>query len=425
MKARTKFERLVAASNEKLTAIGSKAVEWAVRNVLEHFAFRTSRQKCTCGDCGQKFDYKGKGKYIRCPHCGGKLEVADTLKRKDISSAYFSTMETVDNLQVQRVFLLKAVYRKGQPMEIHNIEVCRLWLNTQGQTALTSRSRTMGHYVDSFNWSSLIELRSMSDVHWFISNTAVYPRYSVLPELRRNGMKGRLPESHPTKLMKALLCDHRIETMMKAGDHSAVEYFICHPSDLDFCWQSYKIATRYHYRPNDLGLWCDTIRLLEKCGRDIRSTKYICPLSLKTEHDRWLNKVTAMEEKRRNKEQMMRAKKQEADFYKDKSCFFGIIISDNDIEISVLDSLEAYQAEGEKMKHCVFKCEYYAKTDSVILSAHDRQGNRIETVEFSLSQGKVVQSRGVCNFNTEYHDRIVNLVNENAHRFIKARKASA
>lgn len=95
-----------------------------------------------------------------------------------------------------------------------------------------------------------------------------------------------------------------------------------------------------------------------------------------------------MEEKRRNKEQMMKAKKQEADFYKNKSCFFGIVISDNDIEISVLDSLEAYQAEGEKMKHCVFKCEYYAKTDSVILSAHDRQGNRIETVEFSLSQGK-------------------------------------
>lgn len=95
-----------------------------------------------------------------------------------------------------------------------------------------------------------------------------------------------------------------------------------------------------------------------------------------------------MEEKRRNKEQMMKVKEQEAAFYKNKSCFFGIVISDNDIEISVLDSLEAYQAEGEKMKHCVFKCEFYAKTDSVILSAHDRQGNRIETVEFSLSQGK-------------------------------------
>ena len=53
-----------------------------------------------------------------------------------------------------------------------------------------------------------------------------------------------------------------------------------------------------------------------------------------------------MEEKRRNKEQMMKAKKQEADFYKNKSCFFGIVISDNDSEISVLDSLESDQADG-------------------------------------------------------------------------------
>ena len=90
MKARTKFEKWVAASNEKLTAIGSKAVEWAVRNVLEHIAFRTSRQKCTCGDCGEKFDYKGKGKFVRCPHCGSKLEVKDTLKRKGETSSYFS-----------------------------------------------------------------------------------------------------------------------------------------------------------------------------------------------------------------------------------------------------------------------------------------------------------------------------------------------
>lgn len=107
---------------------------------------------------------------------------------------------------------------------------------------------------------------------------------------------------------------------------------------------------------------------LTDADRDIHNTKYICPQDLKAEHDRWLNKVNLMEEKRRNRERMERAKRHEADFYKNKSCFFGIVIRDNDIEISVLDSLEAYKAEGEKMKHCVFQCEYYAKTDTVILS---------------------------------------------------------
>lgn len=76
------------------------------------------------------------------------------------------------------------------------------------------------------------------------------------------------------------------------------------------------------------------------------------------------------------------------------------------------------------MKHCVFQCKYYAKPDSIILSAHDHSGTRIETVEFSISQGKVIQSRGVCNSNTEYHDRIIKLVNDNAYRFFEAKEKS-
>ncbi len=234
-------------------------------------------------------------------------------------------------------------------------------------------------------------------------------------------MRGRLPDCHPMRLAKALLSDHRIETMMKANDYKAVAYFISNTFELDRYWRSYKVAARQHYRPNDYGIWCDTIRLLDKCGKDIHNAKYICPKDLKAEHDHWLKKATAMEERRRNMEQMMKAKRHEANFYKNKSCFFGIVIRDNDLEISVLNSLEAYREEGEKLHHCVFHCEYYAKTDTIILSAHDCQGNRIETVEFSLTQGKVVQSRGVCNSNTEYHNRIIELVNANAHRFLEAR----
>ena len=75
---------------------------------------------------------------------------------------------------------------------------------------------------------------------------------------------------------------------------------------------------------------------------------------------------------------------------------------------------------GEKLHHCVFRCEYYAKPDSIILSAHDLSGTRIETVEFSIKQGEVVQSRGMYNSDTEYHDRIVGLVNANAYRFLEA-----
>jgi DNA-directed RNA polymerase subunit RPC12/RpoP len=132
MKPRTKFEKTVAASNERLAAISSKAVDWAIRNVVKHISFRTSGHKCTCGDCGGEFDYKGKGKSVRCLHCGHRLQVTDTLKRKHQEKGYFSTLEVIGDLQVQRVFLLTAIYRKGKPMDFYYDEVCpmRLLLKT-------------------------------------------------------------------------------------------------------------------------------------------------------------------------------------------------------------------------------------------------------------------------------------------------------
>ena len=105
MKARTKIEKQVAASNEKLTAISPKVLTWAVRKVAGHVCFRTSAHKCTCGDCGRHFDYEGKGKSVCCPYCGTRLQIKDTLKRTIKEAYYFSSLEVIDHLQVQRVFL--------------------------------------------------------------------------------------------------------------------------------------------------------------------------------------------------------------------------------------------------------------------------------------------------------------------------------
>ena len=424
MKAKTKFEKQVAASNERLTAISPKAVEWGVKHLFKHSAFRVPSGATTCGDCGHKFIHEGKGIYVVCPHCGHRLEIKDTLKRSHKESTYLAVLDTIDGLQVERVFLLSVYFKKGQPIDVCHNEVCRLWLNAKGQTAVTSKARTIGYYRDCFNWGSKIELRNMSDVHQIIADTWHYPIYKVIPELRRNGMKGTLPDCHIFELMKSLLTDARIETLMKARNFKAVKYFINNKSMLDKCWNSHKVAMRHGYRIDNYGTWCDLITLLEKSGRDTRCTKYICPTNLKAEHDYWLNKSVTAEVKRRKAEELIKAKEDEETFYKSKSCYFGIIIKDNDIEVSVLDSIEAYQAEGDAMHHCVFKCSYYNRKNSIILSAHDKDGNRIETVEFSLTENKVVQSRGVCNSNTEFHDRIINLVNANAHRFIKA-KATA
>ncbi|MBS5978937.1 MAG: PcfJ domain-containing protein [Dysgonomonas mossii] len=60
--------------------------------------------------------------------------------------------------------------------------------------------------------------------------------------------------------------------------------------------------------------------------------------------------------------------------------------------------------------HCV--AGYHSKADSLILSACI-DGKRIETIEISISQLKVIQSRGVCNKNTKHHKKIIQLVEQN------------
>lgn len=81
--------------------------------------------------------------------------------------------------------------------------------------------------------------------------------------------------------------------------------------------------------------------------------------------------------------------------------------------MKVLESIEEYLNEGETQHICVFSSEYYLKKDTLVLSARIN-GTIIETVEVDLKTLKVVQCHGKYNQDTEYHDRIIDLVNSNA-----------
>ena len=89
-----------------------------------------------------------------------------------------------------------------------------------------------------------------------------------------------------------------------------------------------------------------------------------------------------------------------------KSKFFGICFTDGTIQVHVLESVQEHLEEGVSMYHCVFSNAYYLKEDSLILSA-TIESKRIETIEVSLRTLEVVQSRGICNKNTEYHEQIM------------------
>ncbi|NDV96624.1 hypothetical protein D0T84_17140 [Dysgonomonas sp. 521] len=153
-------------------------------------------------------------------------------------------------------------------------------------------------------------------------------------------------------------------------------------------------------------LWFDYIDYLRMFGKDLYNAKYVCPANLNKEHDRYMHKKAKADAQK----EIEKLREKEESFREAKAKFFGLVFSDGLIQVQVLESIEEIILEGRLMHHCVGG--YYSKEDSLILTACI-DGKKMETIEVSLSKLQVIQSRGVCNKNTEYHNQIVQLVEKN------------
>ena len=262
-----------------------------------------------------------------------------------------------------------------------------------------------------------MEIRRDNEAFQRISDEWVYPRINVTDTIKRNGFKGSCHHIHPVTLFQELLTNPKAETLMKASEIELLRYLCYRPInkvDIEDYWNTIKIANRNGYKVNNSQMWIDYIKMLERCGKDIQSPKYICPANLQEEHDRYVRKLQTIQEKEKKAEDIRKAQEREASFKEQKEKFFGIRINDGEIEVKVLESVEEYRQEAESQHLCLFSAAYDQREDSLIFSARI-DGKIIETIEVDLKTLKVVQSRGVCNQNTEYHDRIIRLINANTH----------
>ena len=414
MKPRTKYQKQVVTSNKGLRPIKGAQMQWAFRECLDHYAFQLKHGQTTCMDCGHTWTTDEDADKCVCPKCKAKLEVQRTKRQKAMSSTYFSVLTERKGLQLMRAFQMKAYYRKGQKADIYCWEVARYWMNEKGKVEVMARKRTMGIYMDTFCYDSDIELRKDNTTYQHIASFPVCPDMKVISQIWRNGFDGAFHGIEPLTLFKAMLTDHRIETMMKQCRYGHVRHFIDHPRHLETCWNAYKIANRNHYHITDIGKWADYICMLVEMGKDIRSPHYICPDNLEAEHDRISEKIRAKKEKERTEEEIRKALKNEDKFKEMKSRFFGLMFTDGNIVVRMLESVREHVLEGKAMHHCVGSgTNYSLNPDCIIFSARIAE-QRVETVEFSLEQMKVVQCHGLQNKDTEHHADIINLVNSNA-----------
>lgn len=427
MKPKTKIQKEVVALSKRLSPISEAQKKYAFLHSFEHVGRRSAKGIITCTECGHQ--WQGNGALTdticgcTCPHCGMELKVHTTRKRVFKENEYFSMITTCKGYQVIRFFFTRAYYKVGQPSEYSICEVAQRWIAPNGKFETIARLRGISSiYYDLWQESSSMEIRRNHNVY-DINPVCTYPRIKVIPELKRNGFKGEFHNLLPFDLFCELLKNNQAETLMKTEQYNLLSHFIYHSSkSISTYWNAIRIATRNGYMVSDAGIWCDYIDLLHYFGKDTHSPKYVCPADLNAAHDHLVRKKRERLERERMEEQKRKAMENELRFQELKSKFFGIAFTDGTIQVRVLESVMDFLEEGTAMHHCVYSSEYYLKPDSLILSACI-DGKRIETIEVSLKTMKVLQSRGVCNKSTQYHDRIIELVNKNK-RLIRKRMAA-
>lgn len=412
MKPRNKFEQAVLAQSKYLRPITKTQTQWAFRECIEHFAYRLPKGNTTCMDCGHSWQMIEPTEHCTCPQCGAGLEVITTRARKLKQRQYFTVLTTSGGYQVLRMYLLIAGMEKGYQATSSVMEIGQYWWDERGRQAIVAIQRTMGHYIDSFAYYSPMAIRRDNEAYRFVARCPLCPKVKLSDTLTRNGFEGKCYGIAPTSLIPALLTDSRAETLLKAGCNEHLRYFLSRARTIDEYWPAYKITLRRGYDITDIALWCDYVDMLRRLGKDTHNAHYVCPEDLQAAHDTAQRKLQAQREKEAEAQRRQKAMENEERFHALKAPFFGIAFTDGTIQVRVLESVQEYIEEGQALHHCVFTNEYHLKEKSLILSARI-EGKRIETIELSLETMDVLQSRGLMNQNTEYHERIIELVHQN------------
>ena len=420
MKPRTKRERLVVELSSKLPNITDAQMRWGKKNCFKHYAFRC-KDEMWCSDCGKMWvdTSRQKDGDIRCPYCGEKLEVKVSRKKKDNAESYLTIVTTSKDYQVLRHFYIARYARKGRETHYFIDEVCQQWITADRKETVIA----MAMIMESRGWVHTTEMSIKQDGNMYCSHSYdiggyVYPKVKLLPILRRNGLRTSFHGITPALLIRAILGESKYaEMLLKTKQYSMLEFYmyrgcLSHPWTVNIC-------NRNGYIIKDGSMYDDYLRLLDYFHLDTHNAHYVCPKNLKAAHDELVSRKQriearerAEEDRKRRVERMVRIKADIALFIKRIQPFLNLEIKADDIVIRPLQSVSQFYQEGKAMHHCVYANEYYKKKDCLILSAKVA-GKRKETIEVNLKTFKVVQSRAVCNKNSEYHDKIIELMNKN------------
>ena len=423
MKPRNKKQERILAMSEQLRPLSNAQMQWALNYTINHFAYRLKNGKAVCLKCGH--EWNANEGVCRCPHCGISLEVKTTKERVRKDKSYFNIITAKGGYQVIRMFLMSVELRKGMVAEPSFQEIGQYWLDENGNATVVGLKRTIGWYVDSFDYCSKLELRRDNDAFQFIADQWVYPRIKVTDTIKRNGFDGHTYDINPLTLFKELLTNPKAETLMKSGDVEMLRY-LCHSpfnaDEIDFYWKSIKVAKRAGFEFEDAQMWMDYIKMLERMGKDLHSPVLVAPHDLKTVHDLYSAKVERQRIKQQREEDRKKAEADEAKFEELKGRYIGLVMTDGEIVVHTLNSVAEYYDEGSRQHICVVSARYYLKENSLVFTAKIK-GQTIATIEISLSDYSIIQCRAFANKVCKYQDRIAKIISDNTKMIAERKRA--
>lgn len=423
MKPRNKKQERILALSGQLRPLSNAQMQWALNYTINHFAYRLKNGKAVCLKCGH--EWNANEGVCRCPNCGISLEVKTTKERVKKDKSYFNIITAKGGYQVIRMFLMSVDLRKGMVAEPSFQEIGQYWLDENGNATVVGLRRTIGWYVDSFDYCSKLELRRDNDAFQFIADQWVYPRIKVTDTIKRNGFDGHIYDINPLTLFKELLSNPKAETLMKSGDVEMLRY-LCHSpfnaDEIDFYWKSIKVAKRAGFEFEDAQMWMDYIKMLERMGKDLHSPVLVAPQDLKTAHDLYSAKVERQRIKAQREEDRKKAEADETKFEELKGRYIGLVMTDGEIVIHTLNSVAEYYDEGSRQHICVGSAGYYLKENSLVFTAKIK-GQTIATIEISLSDYSIIQCRAFANKVCKYQDRIAKIISDNTKMIAERKRA--
>lgn len=445
MKPKTRLEKKLVAYASQLPAITERQRTWAIDNCFRKSSVYTRhgrRIKCLC--CGREVRYAKDEKiffesWLRigqydCEYCGRTTDLVEkyTNNSQLRDQIFFSIITTFRGVQLIRTFDAQRD-NTGDSTRFCVDEIFQNWIMPDGKEIITGRPHHRSAFALSFDCHLPYQIKQHNastngafafDDMFDVCGCTFYPVVRVTPLVKRNGWRQELlPWSRSLSMVDViswLLKCPTAEMLCKTGQLDLFRHMVRESkTELDYL-HSVRIANRRNYMVDDASLWLDMLRMADRLGLDTHNPQIVCPADLHAAHDRLLARYTKFVRKEKNTHVFLTAG---PEYKKHIAPYRNISISAPGIVISVIPSIEKVCAEGEAMHHCVFTMKYYDKKDTLLLSAVDQDGNRLETIELSLKNYKVRQSRGAFNKLTPRHNEIITLIENNAALFRKAAHA--